>query len=238
VVMPNLNCTVTVTFRPHMPRTVFREKVLINVPNQITPTYVYLFGHCFKYQVWATSAIDFAAFGRAQAQGQPCFNDVLAVGTGTNADTNGELVYHHAVERQLNLTFEKEERSKYMLIGASLHSSGGTNTAYDFAIQQSEFWSYFTVEVAAEGAPTGKADKQAKGAIKPGDPPLKVIFRYSPPEDKPPMVGDVTLETLKGIGQYITCKVKGVLSGGYVPPSEPSPLQEISIELRAYLQQI
>ncbi|CAE7204636.1 unnamed protein product, partial [Symbiodinium sp. KB8] len=83
----------------------------------------------------------------------------------------------------------------------------------------------------------GKPDKQAKGNLQPGKPAVKVAFRYNPPAEAALVFGGVSLDHLNGIGQWITCKAKGVLGGGFVPPGE-TPTQELTVELRAYLQQI
>eukprot|EP00439_Symbiodinium_sp_Y106_P032068 s3894_g3.t2 len=107
-----------------------------------------------------------------------------------------------------------------------------------------EHASFFSVEVP-EGQ--GKPDKQAKGNLQPGKPAVKVAFRrspelggYNPPAEAALVFGGVSLDHLilgNGIGQWITCKAKGVLGGGFVPAGE-TPTQELTVELRAYLQQI
>lgn len=105
---------------------------------------------------------------------------------------------------------------------------------YDFQILPGEHASFFSVEVP-EGQ--GKPDKQAKGNLQPGKAAVKVAFRYNPPAEAALVFGGVSLDHLNGIGQWITCKAKGVLGGGFVPPGE-TPTQELTVELRAYLQQI
>jgi len=131
---------------------------------------------------------------------------------------------------------------KYLLIGTGVPPGtpsapqNSPASAFDFQILPSDHAGYFTVE-APEG---GKPEKQVKGPIPPGGPgkpAMKLCFRYNPPEDTSLTYGDVNLSLLGGIGQWITCKVKGLLTGGYVPPGEPA-VQELTVELRAYLQQI
>eukprot|EP00429_Kryptoperidinium_foliaceum_P117320 CAMPEP_0176308996 /NCGR_PEP_ID=MMETSP0121_2-20121125/64841_1 /TAXON_ID=160619 /ORGANISM="Kryptoperidinium foliaceum, Strain CCMP 1326" /LENGTH=851 /DNA_ID=CAMNT_0017650865 /DNA_START=18 /DNA_END=2573 /DNA_ORIENTATION=- len=232
VVEANGSRTVLVTFRPHRPLALFREKVLVNVPNQKEPTYLYLYGHCFKYQVYAMPGMTFGPFGRAETRGPSAFVDALSVGirSGANPET-GEFSYPQAQQTEFSLAFGKEDRTQFLLIGASVGAAPGN---FDFQIQQSDFSKYFTVEAPEAGA---KPDKAAKGAVKPGELPIKVLFKYSPDEKTSLKYGDVQLDLLGGIGQWITCKVKGVLSGGVVPQGEP-PTQEITVELRAYLEQI
>lgn len=239
--------TVTITFRPHRPLAVFKEKILVNVPNQKEPTYVYLYGHCFKQQAYALYGMKFGLFNKSQAMKDPAFVDSLAVGVGSGANLNGEFEYPKAMPGEFTLVFEHGERMKYMLVSAcvppgtpnSPQSTG--NSTFDFQILPSDFASFFTVE-APEG---GKAEKQVKGTVeqwKPGERPAemerrtKVVFRYNPPENTSLTYGDVNLDLLSGIGQWITCKAKGILSGGYAPPT--CPTQDIIVELRAYLQQI
>jgi len=240
VVEANGSKTVTVTFRPHRPMALFREKVLVNVPNQKEPTFVYLYGHCFKYQTYALSGLDFGPFLRAEAKGPMALSDSLAAGLGSGADPEtGEFEYPQAQQSEFSLEFGEGERTQYLLVGASVppgYPSAPQNTpppAFEFQIVQSEYSKYFTVE-APEGA---KPDKMAKGQVAPGKQPIKVAFKYQPEESASLKYGDVDLDLLSGIGQWITCQVKGVLSGGFVPAGAP-PTQEISVELRAYLQQI
>ncbi|CAJ1328393.1 unnamed protein product [Effrenium voratum] len=52
----------------------------VNVPNQREKTYVYLYGHCFKYQAYGLYGMDFTAFGREEATAKAAFVDSLAVG--------------------------------------------------------------------------------------------------------------------------------------------------------------
>jgi len=247
VVEANGRKTVVVTFRPHRPMGVFRGKVLVNVPNQKEQTYVYLYGHCFKQQAYALYGMKFGPFSKSHVSKDPAFVDSLAVGVGSGASVTGEFEYPRAMLSDFTLVFEHGERMKYMLVSACVPPGtpsapqSSPNATYDFQIQPSDFANLFTVE-APEG---GKPDKQVKGTIdqwRPGERPAdmekktKVVFRYSPPENASLTYGDVNLDLLSGIGQWITCKVKGVLAGGYAPPT--SPTQEITVELRAYLEQI
>jgi len=224
--------TVTVTFRPHRPLSVFREKIYVNVPNQKEPTYVYLYGHCFRYQAYALPGLHFGPFGRAGSEGPSAFVDALAVGVGASVDAaTGNFAYPAAQQSEFLLEFSEGETVKHLLVGAGV---GPAAANFDFQIQQSEFSKYFTVEAPDAGA---KPDKAAKGALKPGELPIKVCFNYTPSDGGSLTYGDVSLDLLGGIGQWITCKVKGVLSGGFVPPGSPAT-QEICVELKAYLQQI
>mmetsp|Transcript_81700 Transcript_81700/g.210345 ORF Transcript_81700/g.210345 Transcript_81700/m.210345 type:complete len:1701 (+) Transcript_81700:95-5197(+) len=232
--------TVTVTFRPHRPLSVFREKILIKVPNQKVPTFVHLYGHCFRYQIYALPGMDFGPFGRADAKKPGAFVDSLSLGVGAPPSAApGVFEYPREQQTDISLKFDSGERVKYFLVGAGVPP--GTPSApqnapaatFDFQIVQSEFSKFFMVE-APEGA---KADKVAKGQVQAGAPAIKVAFKYAPEESGSLTYGDVNLDLLSGIGQWITCTVKCVLAGGYVPAGKP-PTQEITIELRAYLQQI
>jgi hypothetical protein len=234
VVPGNGSKTVKVTFRPHRPLEVFREKLLVNVPNQKKPTHVYLYGHCFTQQTYCLPDIAFELFGGSEAKTGSAFLDSVAVGSGAVVGADGHFAYKNAQQSEFSVVFEQGETVKYLLVGACF-PAGYTPTApaqnspattFDFQIQQSEFSSYFTVE-----APGAAAALMAKGPVKPGDPALKVAFRYKPPETSSLTVGDMELDLLGGIGKWITCKVKGLLLDG--PAS-----QEISVELKAYLQQI
>lgn len=238
----NSSMPVTITFRPHRPNTIFREKILVNVPNQREPTYVYLYGHCFKYQAYGLMGMDFMPFGRQDAKPKAAFVDSLAVGTCSGFSAGGTFEYPPAQTKEFSLVFERGENLKNLMIGACVPP--GTPTApqekgvpavtYDFQILPGEHASLFSVEVP-EGQ--GKPDKQAKGNLQPGKPAVKVAFRYNPPAEAALVFGGVSLDHLNGIGQWITCKAKGVLGGGFVPPGE-TPTQELTVELRAYLQQI
>jgi len=228
---------VTVTFRPHRPLAVFREKILVNVPNQKEPTFVHLYGHCFSYQVYAMPDVDFGPFGVSQASS--AFVDSLAVGTGSSTGADGSFAYQNAQAHEFPLVFKHDERVKCILVGASVPPGtpkapqNTPATTYEFQIVQSEFSSFFTVE-APEGA---AAAALAKGPVQPGKPATRVAFRYKPPEDASLTIADTTLDLLGGIGKWITCRARGVLSGGFVPPDAPTT-QEIFVELKAYLQQI
>jgi len=239
VVEANGHREVTVTFRPHRPLAVFREKVFVEVPNQPAPTYLHLYGHCFSHQAYAIQGFDFGPFSLKEADRPSVFVDALAVGVGAHTSPAGELSYPKALSSTFSLVFERGERSKFLLAGAC--APPGTPSApqnaaaatFDFQILPSEFSGLFTVE-APEG---GKPDKQVKGPLTPAKHATRVVFRYNPPAESGSLtIGDVTLDQLTGIGQWITCKVKAVLAGGFVPPEGPNT-QEISVELKAYLQQ-
>jgi len=224
--------TVKVVFRPHRPLPVYREKLLVNVPNQKVPTYVYLYGHCFERQTFAMPFLDYGIFGAAEAKGKSAFLDSIAIGSGAVAGPDGHFAYRSAQQKEFSLVFEPGVTEKSILVGASVPPGTPTApqnspaTTFDFQVQQSEFSSYFSVEAA--GAAAGP---MAKGQPKPGDPALKVSFRYKHPETSSLTCGDMELELLSGIGKWITCKVKGILADG-------PQTQEISVELKAYLQQI
>lgn len=236
---------VKVTFRPHRPLEVFKEKLLVNVPNQKENTYVYLYGHCFMYQAYAMYDLDKTgqnfcrAFGKEDIDRPDAFVDALAVGAGAPAlGEGGQFQYSSSQRKQFFLQFERGETQKSLLVGASVPPGtpkAPQNTAaanFTFDIVPSEFSDYFFVE-----APGQQKAKNGKGALTAGAPAVKIGFVYQPPSDSSLNIGDTTLTILEGIGQWITCTVKGVLSGGFVPPGEP-PTQEIIVELKAYLQQI
>jgi hypothetical protein len=237
VVPGNGTQTVKVVFRPHRPLAVYREKLLVNVPNQKKPTYVYLYGHCFSQQTYAMCDLDYGPFGTSEAKAKSAFLDSIAVGSGANAGSDGHFAYRTAQQTEFSLVFELGETAKSILVGACVPAGTPTApqnspaTTFDFQIikdtdPQADFSSFFTVE--AVGAAAGQ---MAKGPVKPGDPALKVSFRYKPPETSSLLVGDMELDLLGGIGKWITCKVKGILADG-------PATQEITVELKAYLQQI
>ena len=43
---------VKIEFRPQRAMDIFREKILVDVPNQVTPHHFYLYGNAFKYQMY------------------------------------------------------------------------------------------------------------------------------------------------------------------------------------------
>ncbi|CAK0881752.1 unnamed protein product [Prorocentrum cordatum] len=243
VVEPNGKKIVTVTFRPHRPMGMFRQKILVNVPNQQEPTYVYLFGHCFKYQAYAMHDVPPAPFGRLEAKkAEGAFTDALAVGLGSGVGEAGEFEYPRAMLKNFCLRFEGEEQMKCLMMGGCV--APGTPAApqttsamtFEFKIEDSEFSKLFTVEAMEEKG--SKPDKVAKGTIAPGKAGPRVAFRFNPPQDSSLSVGGLNLDLLGGIGQWVSCIVKGTLNGGCVPPGATNALQEITVELKAYLQQI
>jgi hypothetical protein len=246
VVEGNGQKTVTVTFRPHRPLEVFREKILVNVPNQKEPTFVYLYGHCFQYQGFAIPSLEFVPFTRVEARGPDAYVDALAVGAGSGASPEAEFVYPRAQRKDISLVFERGERSKFILLGAgsppgtpAISNDKATPVNYELKIEPSAFAAYFTVEAPENSAAKKVGDPLKGGPLAPGKPAIKAVFRYNPPEETSLSCGDVSLDLLSGIGQWITCKVKCSLTGGFVPPPDPpTTAQEIVIELRAYLQQI
>jgi len=232
VVPGNGTQTVKVVFRPHRPLSVYREKILVNVPNQKKPTYIYLYGHSFLQQTFAMRDLDYGPFGASEAKVKSAFLESIAVGSGATSGSDGHFAYPTAQQKEFSLVFEQSESVKYILVGACVPAGTPTApvnspaTTFDFSIQQSEFSSFFTVEAA--GAAAGA---MAKGPVKPGDLALKASFRYKPPETNSLVCGDMELDLLGGIGKWITCNVKGILADG-------PATQEISVELKAYLQQI
>merc|ERR1712032_420014 len=157
-------------------------------------------------------------------------------GVGSPSAINGEFVYQTCQEREFSLVFEDGVRMKYLLVGASVYPGAPPKTDYEFQILPSEFAKHFTITTEAMA---GKEDRIVKGSVVPGKPAIEIRFKYNPPQETSLTCGDVTLDLLGGIGQWITCKVKGTLTGGYVPPPDaPNSSQEISVELKAYLQQI
>jgi hypothetical protein len=246
LVKGNESKVVKVTFRPHRPLALFREKILVDVPNQKEPTYVYLYGHCFHYQTYAIHDLSFGAFGAKDIK-RPCvFQDALAVGFGRPADPDGaanEFAYRSAQEKNFVLTFQGAETSKSILVGAAANpghggapaapaggkapaKGGGGAASYDFTIEAGEFAKYFAVDAG-------------KGPLAAGEAPTKITFKYNPPADDSLKCADMELSLLGGIGQWISCRAKGVLAGGVIPESAGAAKdQTIFVELRAYLQQI
>lgn len=183
-------------------------------------------------QTFAMLDLDYGPFGSSQAKGESAFLDSIAVGAGAATGADGQFAYQSAQQNEFSLVFEHGETAKCLLVGASVPPGtpsapqNSPATTFDFQILQSEFSSFFTVE--APGAAAGAA---AKGPVKPGDPAIKATFRYKPPESSSLAVGDMELDLLGGIGKWITCKVKGILAAG-------PETKEVSVELKAYLQQI
>jgi hypothetical protein len=71
--------TTNISFRPHLPFEVFKEKFLFYVANQKQPTYLYLYGHCFAYQMY-------------------CIYDLKIKPFSTNLEP--ETQFTHATERE------------------------------------------------------------------------------------------------------------------------------------------
>jgi hypothetical protein len=243
VVEANGTKTVTVTFRPHRPLGLFKEKILVDVPSQEEKTYVHLFGHCFKYQAYAVHDVPPAPFGRLEAKKvEGAWTDGLSVGLGSGVGEEGGFEYPRAMLKVFNLQFEGEERVKCLMMGGCVPP--GTPAApqsasamtFEFKIEDSEFSKMFTVEVMEDKG--GKPDKTCKGALAAGKAGPKVAFRFNPPQDNSLSVGDLNLDLLGGIGQWVTCTVKGTLNGGFVPPGASGAVQDVTVELKAYLQQI
>merc|ERR1711981_645030 len=162
--------------------------------------------------------MDFGPFSKDAIIKTSAFVDSLAIGSGSGSAPDREFAYPKAQRSEIKVVFEADERSKYVLLGAA-KKDGAPAIACDFTIVQSDFSHLFTVE-----APEG------------GNPGIKAVFRYNPPDDASLKFGDVNLDMLSGIGQTISCMVKCVITGGYVPPGTPANTpQEIAIELRAYL---
>merc|ERR1740130_578232 len=158
VVPGNSSKTVKVVFRPHRPLAVFREKLLVNVPNQKEPTYVYLYGHCFSQQTFAMPDLDYGPFGLSVINERSAFVDSVAVGSGAVVGTDGHFTYQTAQQTEFSLLFEIGETAKNLLVGASV-PAGTPNapinspaTTFDFTIQPSEFASFFTVEAPGAAA--------------------------------------------------------------------------------------
>eukprot|EP00928_Gymnodinium_smaydae_P071664 TRINITY_DN5519_c0_g1_i1.p1 TRINITY_DN5519_c0_g1~~TRINITY_DN5519_c0_g1_i1.p1 ORF type:complete len:1585 (+),score=286.70 TRINITY_DN5519_c0_g1_i1:58-4755(+) len=237
VVGPNGKQEVTITFRPHRPCEVFREKIFVDVPMQKEKTFLYLYGHCFHYQAYCIPGMEFSPFGRADVTPTGAFVDALALGVGSGSTPDQAFSFPSAQRKNISVVFERGELSKFVLIGAG--APVGTNgITCDIQILPSnggrDFSKYFTVE-APEG---GKADKVVnKVAIVSGKPAIKAVFRYTPPETSSLTCGGVALDMLAGIGQWISCSAKCLITGGAMPAGSPAT-QEIMIELSAYLQQI
>merc|ERR1712014_123501 len=102
---------------------------------------------------------------------------------------------------------------------------------FNFKIEDSEFSKYFTIEPPETAKPdkNAKEMREVKGALTVGKSGPKVAFRFNPPQDNSLAYGDISLDLLSGIGQWVSCTVKGSLT---------NPPQEITVELKAYLQQI
>merc|ERR1719453_1584891 len=94
----NGTSTVKVVFRPHRPLAVYREKLLVNVPNQKEPTYVYLYGHCFDKQTFAMTDLDYGPFGlpETKSKSKSAFTDSIAVGSGAVKSADGHFAYQTA----------------------------------------------------------------------------------------------------------------------------------------------
>lgn len=165
-VAANNSLNVTVTFQPRRPNAIFREKVLVNVPNQREQTYVYLYGHCFKYQGYCLYGMDFKAFGRQEAQAKAAFLDSLAVGTGATVTAEGAFEYPNAQSKEFSLVFERGEKLKLLMIGASVapgtpsapQEKGIPAVSYDFQILPGEFptsspWRYQKVPASQTSRP-------------------------------------------------------------------------------------
>jgi len=246
MVLGNSEEKVVVTFRPQRPLETFKERLLVQVPNQKQPTFVYLAGNCFAYQMYAMYDEPLEPF--TTLEHTDAFADGLAVAAGVDMSVEpqgGERTYRNSQRTQFQLLFDPPdatevlaEQLRFLQVGATAPPGttgtiAGTQAAgtFNFTILPNEpFDKYFTVEPKT-------------GTLNAGE-TKRITFKYAPPTnpDAISVAGmDSTVKDLasllNGIGQWIVVQCEGVLEKGYVPANAP-PTQKFSVELKAYLRQI
>ena len=105
----NTSRKVQISFRPHRPFEIFREKVLVNVPNQDWPTYLYLYGHCFRYQMFVIYDLKIEAFATGCDTTSQFVDGANRTREckGTDEENAEELaIYNDSQRKELFLTFE------------------------------------------------------------------------------------------------------------------------------------
>lgn len=245
VVQGNSEQNVVVTFRPQRPLETFKERLLVQVPNQKQPTFVYLAGNCFMYQMYAMYDEPLEPF--TSLENADAFADSLAINPGVDMSaepTGGDRAYKSSQRTQFHLLFDPPdapevlaEQFRYLQVGATAapgtkgEVQGSPAGTFTFNILPNDpFDKYFTVEPKTGTLNAGQT--------------TKISFKYAAPvaPDALTLAGmDTTVKDLgsllSGIGQWIVVQCECILDKGYVPPNAP-PTQKFNVELKAYLRQI
>merc|ERR1719235_1521245 len=229
VVPGNDQQIVTVRFQPHRPTEYFRHKFLVSVPNQTQPTYFSFYGMCFNYQMYCI--YDKPAVMLESVERESTFTNQVKIGGEESNAENGIKKFYLEFDKQDDPSEVPEPRT--LVIGACVPpqtkgvakdgAAGGKFEFDDPAVSGSEFAKYFKVEPK-----TGTVNAGQK---------VQVSFSFNPPAERDLKVLDLSLDLLDNIGQWVSITVKGKLSGGYAPPGQ-SDVQEIRVNLRAYLCQL
>jgi len=236
---PDTELAVEAKFRPHRPCELFREKQYIFVPNQDFPMYVYLYGHCFLYQMYAMQDFTVEQLPsnlRAPSQFEDGLNMSRIANSGDDGETQAARTaegipneYLNPQRKTLELTFEEgaKELSQVIIVGCAAPPAAGHmdpkacgSGNFEIAIEDGKYFSC----------------AEAKGTLAAGT-SKKIAFTYLRPPDAPITIGGMDLDLLAGIGQWTRTRAKITLSGGFVPKGAPAT-QEIFLELKAYLRTI
>jgi len=228
---------ITVTFRPHRPFEIFREKIYVSVANQTKESFLYVYGHAFRYSMYLIYFDEFGPFDDINTLGP--FQDELSVGMATS---NPKLLYYEekataeycrAQRTSFNLTFDPETNEEVKLIIGQCAPQGYHGSLGSVPAQPA---GNFEVQIPPEKQQLFSVD-QPKGTVGPAQSTVLKFKYHKAADSNALMFGDVELTPLAGVGQWIHCSVKIILSGGFSPPGEPAT-QEYPVDLKAYLQQI
>ncbi|CAD7964794.1 unnamed protein product [Amoebophrya sp. A120] len=116
---PDTELQVEAKFRPHRPSELFLEKQYVFVPNQDFPTYVYLYGHSFLYQMYVIYDLTVEQLpSNMTAPSQ--FEDGLNQQRFAETDLQkNEPDFPNPQRKQFDLTFEESatELTQYLIFG-------------------------------------------------------------------------------------------------------------------------
>lgn len=58
--------SITINFNPSRPQEVYKEKIHVFVANQECPTYLYVYGYCFQYQMYCINDVEVGPFEKEE----------------------------------------------------------------------------------------------------------------------------------------------------------------------------
>lgn len=141
--------------------------------------------------------------------------------------------YSRAQRKSFNLTFDPETNEDVKLIVGQCAPMGYQGALGSVPAAPA---GNFEFQIPADMQQLFSVDPP-KGSLNPASSTV-VSFKYHKAADSNAlMFGDVELTPLAGVGQWIHCSVKIILSGGFTPPGE-TPTQEFILDLKAYMEQI
>merc|ERR1712194_552978 len=215
---------VSVNFRPHNRFEFYREKTLVNVANQEEPIYLYLFAHCFEYQMYLLNDFPAEPYGR-ETESASEFD------SGDSQRTE----FHLAFAEDSSPSTEEAAAAdasvlpvKNLVVGCCVPP--GTQGVFNPGEAEPEHKNG-NFEVSLQDPKVFAVTTGAKDSVDAGT-QKKITFQYLRPANG----GGLTV-TEDERGQYVTSTAKIVLSGGFVPEESP-PTQEITVHLKAYLRQM